>query len=118
MQQWPPLQRTVVPDDEDDDTAGINVEAAKERLRREDQEFDKKEYSRKIKEKHRVSPNTFPLSILAITYTITISSLIAWLVLSNLRARFIDHIYKRFSLGLDLQHTLKVYRLLRVSALH
>ncbi|XP_053334670.1 probable ATP-dependent RNA helicase DDX10 isoform X1 [Clarias gariepinus] len=58
VQQWPPLQRAVVPDDEDDnddeeDTAGINVEAAKERLRREDQEFDKKEYSRKIKEKHR-----------------------------------------------------------------
>ncbi|XP_060792145.1 probable ATP-dependent RNA helicase DDX10 isoform X2 [Neoarius graeffei] len=54
VQQWPPLQRTVVPDDDDDeDTTGINVEAAKERLRREDQEFDKKEYSRKIKEKHR-----------------------------------------------------------------
>ncbi|KAB5548894.1 hypothetical protein PHYPO_G00060910 [Pangasianodon hypophthalmus] len=55
VQQWPPLQRAVVPDDEEDDedTTGINVEAAKERLRREDQEFDKKEYSRRIKEKHR-----------------------------------------------------------------
>ncbi|XP_062868007.1 probable ATP-dependent RNA helicase DDX10 [Trichomycterus rosablanca] len=54
VQQWPPLQRTVVSDEEDDeDIAGINVEAAKERLRREDQEFDKKEYSRRIKEKHR-----------------------------------------------------------------
>ncbi|XP_046724211.1 probable ATP-dependent RNA helicase DDX10 isoform X1 [Silurus meridionalis] len=55
VQQWPPLQRTVVQDDEegDEDTAGINIEAAKERLRREDQEVDKKEYSRKIKERHR-----------------------------------------------------------------
>lgn len=80
-----------MPDDEEDneDTAGINVEAAKERLHREDQEFDKKEYSRKIKEKHRVSLNTF----LFITVTVTISSLIAWLVLSNLRDRFIYHIY-------------------------
>lgn len=83
-----------MPDDEDDnddeeDTAGINVEAAKERLRREDQEFDKKEYSRKIKEKHRVSLST----LLFITHTITISRLIAWLVLSNLSDRFIFHIY-------------------------
>lgn len=76
-------------DDDDEDTAGINVEAAKERLRREDQEFDKKEYSRKIKEKHRVSLNTFPF----ITVTITISGLIAWLVLSNLRDRLIYHSY-------------------------
>uniref|UniRef100_A0AAY4DPK1 ATP-dependent RNA helicase n=1 Tax=Denticeps clupeoides TaxID=299321 RepID=A0AAY4DPK1_9TELE len=54
VQQWPPLQKTVVPDEEEDDeTSGINVEAARERLRREDQEFDKKEYSRKIKQKHR-----------------------------------------------------------------
>uniref|UniRef100_A0A3B1JG68 ATP-dependent RNA helicase n=1 Tax=Astyanax mexicanus TaxID=7994 RepID=A0A3B1JG68_ASTMX len=57
MQQWPPQQRAVVQDEEEEgeeETSGINVEAAKERLRREDQEFDKKEYSRKIKEKHRV----------------------------------------------------------------
>lgn len=61
VQQWPPLQRTIVPDEGEDaeGTSGINMEAAKERLRREDQEFDKKEYSRKIKEKHRVWPNTF-----------------------------------------------------------
>lgn len=54
MQQWPPLQRTVVPDEEEAETSGINVEAAKERLRKEDQEFDKIEYRRKIQEKHRV----------------------------------------------------------------
>uniref|UniRef100_A0AAR2JU16 ATP-dependent RNA helicase n=1 Tax=Pygocentrus nattereri TaxID=42514 RepID=A0AAR2JU16_PYGNA len=59
VQQWPPQQRTIVQDEEeeeedDEETSGINVEAAKERLRKEDQEFDKKEYTRKIKEKHRV----------------------------------------------------------------
>uniref|UniRef100_A0A673H4W3 ATP-dependent RNA helicase n=1 Tax=Sinocyclocheilus rhinocerous TaxID=307959 RepID=A0A673H4W3_9TELE len=55
VQQWPPLQRAVVPDEEEDEeTSGINVEAAKERLRKEDQEFDKIEYRRKIKDKHRV----------------------------------------------------------------
>ncbi|KAG1967489.1 putative ATP-dependent RNA helicase DDX10 [Pimephales promelas] len=55
VQQWPPLQRTMVPDEEEDEEiSGINVEAAKERLRREDQEFDKIEYRRKIQEKHRV----------------------------------------------------------------
>ncbi|XP_059382385.1 probable ATP-dependent RNA helicase DDX10 isoform X2 [Carassius carassius] len=54
MQQWPPLQKTMVPDEEEEEeTSGINVEAAKERLRKEDQEFDKIEYRRKIKEKHR-----------------------------------------------------------------
>lgn len=55
VQQWPPLQRVVVQDEEEEEeeASGINVEAAKERLRREDQEFDKKEYSRRIKEKHR-----------------------------------------------------------------
>ncbi|KAA0720107.1 putative ATP-dependent RNA helicase DDX10 [Triplophysa tibetana] len=60
LQEWPPLQRTMNPfgdqeedDDDDKETSGINVEAAKERLRKEDQEFDKKEYRRKIKEKHR-----------------------------------------------------------------
>ncbi|XP_056302640.1 probable ATP-dependent RNA helicase DDX10 [Danio aesculapii] len=54
VQQWPPLQRTMVPDEEEDvETSGINVEAAKEQLRREDQAFDKMEYRRKIKEKHR-----------------------------------------------------------------
>ncbi|ROL47612.1 putative ATP-dependent RNA helicase DDX10 [Anabarilius grahami] len=54
VQQWPPLQRTMVPDEEDDEeVSGINVEAAKERLRKEDQAFDKIEYRRKIQEKHR-----------------------------------------------------------------
>ncbi|XP_020341253.1 probable ATP-dependent RNA helicase DDX10 isoform X3 [Oncorhynchus kisutch] len=56
VQQWPPLQRTAVPatEGEDEDcTSGINVEEARERLRREDQEFDKLEYRRKVKEKHR-----------------------------------------------------------------
>jgi hypothetical protein len=39
VQQWPPLQRTAVPateGEEDDGTTGINVEGARERLRRED----------------------------------------------------------------------------------
>uniref|UniRef100_A0A674A6Y8 ATP-dependent RNA helicase n=1 Tax=Salmo trutta TaxID=8032 RepID=A0A674A6Y8_SALTR len=56
VQQWPPLQRTAVPateGEEDDCTSGINVEEARERLRREDQEYDKLEYRRKVKEKHR-----------------------------------------------------------------
>ncbi|XP_067280815.1 probable ATP-dependent RNA helicase DDX10 [Pseudorasbora parva] len=54
VQQWPPLQRTMVPDgDEDEEVSGINLEAAKQRLRKEDQEFDKIEYRRKIQEKHR-----------------------------------------------------------------
>ncbi|KTF80715.1 hypothetical protein cypCar_00016993 [Cyprinus carpio] len=54
VQQWPPLQRAVVPDEEEDEeTSGINMEAATERLCKEDQEFDKIEYRRKIKEKHR-----------------------------------------------------------------
>uniref|UniRef100_A0A672SNZ4 ATP-dependent RNA helicase n=1 Tax=Sinocyclocheilus grahami TaxID=75366 RepID=A0A672SNZ4_SINGR len=53
VQQWPPLQKTMVLDEEEEETSGINMEAAKERLRKEDQEFDKIEYRRKIKEKHR-----------------------------------------------------------------
>ncbi|XP_030637775.1 probable ATP-dependent RNA helicase DDX10 [Chanos chanos] len=54
VQQWPPLQKTVVPDNDDDEgVSGINIEAARERLQREDQEFDKQEYSRKVKQKHR-----------------------------------------------------------------
>lgn len=56
----------MVPDEEEDEEiSGINVEAAKERLRREDQEFDKIEYRRKIQEKHRVRltvPSYFPSS--------------------------------------------------------
>ncbi|XP_051959575.1 probable ATP-dependent RNA helicase DDX10 [Xyrauchen texanus] len=55
VQQWPPLQRTMVPDKEeaDEETSGINLEAAKEQLRKEDQEFDKIEFRRKIQERHR-----------------------------------------------------------------
>ena len=58
VQQWPPLQRTAAPAgqvEQDDCVSGINVEEARERLRQEDQEFDKQEYSRKVKQKHRVS---------------------------------------------------------------
>lgn len=55
VQQWPPLQRTAVPAGSDEEEpSGINMEKARERLRVEDQEFDKQEYSRKVKEKHRV----------------------------------------------------------------
>ncbi|XP_066501830.1 probable ATP-dependent RNA helicase DDX10 isoform X1 [Hoplias malabaricus] len=53
VQQWPPQQRAVIQHDEEEETSGINVEAARERLRKEDEAFDKKEYSRRIKEKHR-----------------------------------------------------------------
>ncbi|XP_008276370.1 probable ATP-dependent RNA helicase DDX10 [Stegastes partitus] len=55
VQLWPPVQRTVTAaeEDEDSEVSGINVEKAKERLKREDQEFDKQEYSRKVKAKHR-----------------------------------------------------------------
>lgn len=50
---WPPVQRAVTADDRGDETSGIDVEKAKERLRQEDQEFDKEEYRRKVREKHR-----------------------------------------------------------------
>ncbi|KAM8889081.1 putative ATP-dependent RNA helicase DDX10 isoform 1-T2 [Synchiropus picturatus] len=55
VQMWPPVQRgaTAQEDQEDEEESGINVEKAKERLRKEDQEFDKQEYSRKVKAKHR-----------------------------------------------------------------
>lgn len=55
LQLWPPVQRAVTGEDEDEEeqVSGINVEKAKERLKREDQEFDKQEYSRKVKAKHR-----------------------------------------------------------------
>ncbi|MEQ2166330.1 hypothetical protein GOODEAATRI_026836 [Goodea atripinnis] len=51
LQLWPPVQQPVA--GEDDNVLGINVEKAKERLRHEDQEFDKKEYRRKVQAKHR-----------------------------------------------------------------
>ncbi|XP_063043537.1 probable ATP-dependent RNA helicase DDX10 [Engraulis encrasicolus] len=57
VQQWPLVQRPVASgnqDDEDDEEeSGINVDKARERLRLEDQEFDKNEYRRKVREKHR-----------------------------------------------------------------
>ncbi|XP_072294459.1 probable ATP-dependent RNA helicase DDX10 [Eucyclogobius newberryi] len=57
VQLWPPVQRAATrannDEEEDDETSGINVEKAKERLKKEDQEFDKEEYRRKVKEKHR-----------------------------------------------------------------
>uniref|UniRef100_A0A3Q2ZEA4 ATP-dependent RNA helicase n=1 Tax=Kryptolebias marmoratus TaxID=37003 RepID=A0A3Q2ZEA4_KRYMA len=55
VQLWPQVQRAVTDkgDDEEDEVSGIDVEKAKERLRLEDQEFDKQEYSRKVKAKHR-----------------------------------------------------------------
>ncbi|XP_051233757.1 probable ATP-dependent RNA helicase DDX10 [Dicentrarchus labrax] len=57
VQLWPPVQRAVTGDgeeeEEEEEVSGINVEKARERLKREDQEFDKQEYSRKVKAKHR-----------------------------------------------------------------
>ncbi|XP_075935385.1 putative ATP-dependent RNA helicase DDX10 [Anarhichas minor] len=55
MQLWPPVQRAVTEaeEDEDEGASGINMEKARERLKREDQAFDKQEYSRKVKAKHR-----------------------------------------------------------------
>lgn len=52
---WPPVQHSATAEDEEEDeqVSGINVEKARERLKREDQEFDKQEYSRKVKAKHR-----------------------------------------------------------------
>ncbi|XP_069045932.1 probable ATP-dependent RNA helicase DDX10 isoform X1 [Lepisosteus oculatus] len=53
VQQWPPAQKTAVPhDDEDDETLGINVDKARQRLLEEDK-LDKEEYRRKVKEKHK-----------------------------------------------------------------
>ncbi|KAJ1113655.1 hypothetical protein NDU88_001897 [Pleurodeles waltl] len=53
IQQWPPVQKSAVKDAEEcEDTSGINLDKAKERLHEEDK-FDKEEYRRKIKEKHR-----------------------------------------------------------------
>lgn len=52
VQLWPPVQREGDEDDEDE-VSGIDVEKAKVRLRREDQEFDRPEFRRKVKAKHR-----------------------------------------------------------------
>ncbi|XP_052616314.1 probable ATP-dependent RNA helicase DDX10 isoform X2 [Peromyscus californicus insignis] len=55
VQQWPQIQKAAAKDveeDDDDDTGGINLDRAKERLQEEDK-FDKEEYRKKIKAKHR-----------------------------------------------------------------
>ncbi|XP_061230410.1 probable ATP-dependent RNA helicase DDX10 [Neopsephotus bourkii] len=53
VQQWPPVQKSSLAQaDEEDDASGINLEKAKELLREEDK-FDKEEYRKKVKEKHR-----------------------------------------------------------------
>ncbi|XP_041088530.1 probable ATP-dependent RNA helicase DDX10 [Polyodon spathula] len=53
VQQWPPVQRLAVKDEDGEDAnAGIDVQKARERLFEEDK-FDKEEYRRRIKEKHR-----------------------------------------------------------------
>lgn len=66
VQQWPQIQKSatkdVEEDDDDDNTGGINLDKAKERLQEEDK-FDKEEYRKKIKAKHRVS---FLLGITAV----------------------------------------------------
>ncbi|XP_068000709.1 probable ATP-dependent RNA helicase DDX10 [Melanerpes formicivorus] len=53
VQQWPPVQKSsLVKADEEDDGAGINLDKAREILQEEDK-FDKEEYRKKVKEKHR-----------------------------------------------------------------
>ncbi|KFQ63975.1 putative ATP-dependent RNA helicase DDX10, partial [Pelecanus crispus] len=53
VQQWPPVQKSsFAKADEEDDASGINLDKAKEILREEDK-FDKEEYRKKVKEKHR-----------------------------------------------------------------
>nr|KAF6464771.1 DEAD-box helicase 10 [Rousettus aegyptiacus] len=53
VQQWPQMQKSVLKDtEEEDDTGGINLDKAKERLQEEDK-FDKEEYRKKVKAKHR-----------------------------------------------------------------
>ncbi|XP_032846667.2 probable ATP-dependent RNA helicase DDX10 [Tyto alba] len=53
VQQWPPVQKSSLAKvDEEDDSSGINFDKVKEILREEDK-FDKEEYRKKVKEKHR-----------------------------------------------------------------
>ncbi|KAM7337594.1 probable ATP-dependent RNA helicase DDX10 isoform X1 [Alexandromys fortis] len=53
VQQWPQIQKSASKDvEEEDDAGGINLDKAKERLQEEDK-FDKEEYRKKIKAKHR-----------------------------------------------------------------
>ncbi|EHB08063.1 Putative ATP-dependent RNA helicase DDX10 [Heterocephalus glaber] len=49
----PQMQKSATEDtEEDDDTGGINLDKAKERLQEEDK-YDKEEYRKKIKAKHQ-----------------------------------------------------------------
>uniref|UniRef100_A0A8B9G3W1 ATP-dependent RNA helicase n=1 Tax=Amazona collaria TaxID=241587 RepID=A0A8B9G3W1_9PSIT len=58
VQQWPPVQKSSLAQaDEEDDASGINLDKAKEILREEDK-FDKEEYRKKVKEKHRAEEET------------------------------------------------------------
>uniref|UniRef100_A0A8C0EYL1 ATP-dependent RNA helicase n=1 Tax=Bubo bubo TaxID=30461 RepID=A0A8C0EYL1_BUBBB len=58
VQQWPPVQKTnMAKADEEDDASGIDLDKAKEILQEEDK-FDKEEYRKKVKEKHRVEEET------------------------------------------------------------
>nr|KAF6314928.1 hypothetical protein mMyoMyo1_008702 [Myotis myotis] len=53
VQQSPQIQKSVTKDtEEEDDTGGINLDKAKERLQEEDK-FDKEEYRKKIKANHQ-----------------------------------------------------------------
>ncbi|XP_051012405.1 probable ATP-dependent RNA helicase DDX10 [Acomys russatus] len=55
VQQWPQIQKCAAKDveeEEGDGSGGINLDKAKERLQEEDK-FDKEEYRKKIKAKHR-----------------------------------------------------------------
>ncbi|XP_008585390.1 PREDICTED: probable ATP-dependent RNA helicase DDX10, partial [Galeopterus variegatus] len=53
VQQWPQMQKSIMKDTEEEDSpGGINLDKAKERLQEEDK-FDKEEYRKKIKAKHR-----------------------------------------------------------------
>ncbi|CAM9588939.1 unnamed protein product [Bubo scandiacus] len=53
VQQWPPVQKSnLAKADEEDDASGIDLDKAKEILQEEDK-FDKEEYRKKVKEKHR-----------------------------------------------------------------
>uniref|UniRef100_A0A8D0HMA6 ATP-dependent RNA helicase n=1 Tax=Sphenodon punctatus TaxID=8508 RepID=A0A8D0HMA6_SPHPU len=54
IQQCPPAQKSIVDKPEEEVSGGINLDKARERLQAEDK-FDKEEYRKKVKEKHRVS---------------------------------------------------------------
>lgn len=56
IQLWPPVQQVRMGEEEEEEkeeeVSGINLEKARERLKLEDQVFDKQEYRRKVKLKH------------------------------------------------------------------